>query len=266
MNAPSKEKMYTVFEEMFPVHFSRFFTTAEEIEFIDGLKTSTELFVFSGVLRDFLLQYNKEIPRDYDFVVSDLNHETLKIIKKYLIRQNQFNGFKCKINDKDVDIWPLQDTWALKKYKSLYSQDYLPNTSFFNITAAAYSLSNNKLIIHSSFKNFLEDKKHRKLDIVFEDNPYPALCVVKSLELMDKFSLCPSEKLLTYLIRYSKAFSEHDYVSIQMKHYESIKIPAIKDRLKELISKKNIERSKDTEATMLLFDEYESKQKYLQLI
>lgn len=223
MNTEASEKMYDVFEEMFPVHFSRFFVTDEEVNFINTLKNNTELFVFSGVLRDFLLQYNKETPRDFDFVVSEVNDSIKQVLSRYLIRKTQLGGYKCRINDKEIDIWTIQDTWAIKKYRPFYLQNYLPLTAFFNITAAVYNLTTCKLYIHDRFKDFLEDKKHRKLDIILEDNPFPALCVIKTIELMNKFNLTLSDELKEYLIRYHKVLNESDYLNIQLKHYNTIK-------------------------------------------
>jgi len=252
--------MYSIFEEMFPIHFSRLFSTDEENGFIESLKANTELYVFSGILRDFLLGYNKEIPRDFDFVVHELNKKTKRIISKYLVRQTQFGGYKCQINNKDIDIWAIQDTWAIKKYRPFYLQNYLPLTAFFNITAAVYCLNTNKLLIHDSFKVFLEDKKHRKLDIVLKDNPFPALCVIKTIELKEKFDLPLSDDLKNYLIRYNQILTESDYTDVQMKHYNMIRYDysTIQNRIDNLQNPHRfVDKLKSYDSQMLLFDKQE---------
>jgi hypothetical protein len=264
----SKEKMYGIFEEMFSFHFSKFFSTVEEIAFIESLKAITDLYVFSGILRDFLLGYNKEDPRDFDFVIGESNKETKKIIKKYLVRQTQFGGFKCRINNKDVDIWSVQDTWAIKKYRPFYIQNYLPLTAFFNITAAIYCLNTNKLYIHDSFKEFLEDIKHQKLDIVLEDNPFPALCIVKTFELMDKFDLPLSDRLKDYILRYNKILTEGDFHDVQMKHFGLIKYDysTIKERINNLYNRLRIvDKLKSYNNQMLLFDKHDITKSIVQM-
>jgi len=256
----ARDKMYSILEEMFPIYFSRFFITDEENDFIESLKANADLFVFSGILRDFLLQYNKEEPRDFDFVIGRSNKKTDRIISKYLVRKTQFGGFKCRINNKDVDIWAIQDTWAIKKYRPFYLQNYLPLTSFFNITAAVYSLNDNKLYIHDSFKEFLEDKSHRKLDIVLEDNPFPALCIIKTLELMDKFNIPLSDPLKDYLIHYNKILTELDYQNTQLKHYGNIKYDylTISERINSLYFRYRVaDKLKSYNNQMLLFEKQE---------
>jgi hypothetical protein len=256
----SSEKMYNVLEEMFSIHFSRYFCTDEEVDFIDCLKSNTELFVFSGVLRDFLLRYNEQKPRDFDFVIGKSNKKIEKLLNRYLVRRTQFGGYKCLINNKIIDIWALEDTWAIKKYRPFYLQNYLPLTAFFNITAAVYLLNENKLFIHDSLRRFLEDKNHRELDFVLEDNPYPALCVVKSLELMDKFKLPVADRLKNYLIHFNKVLNNVSYHEAQMKHFGIIKYDyyTINNTIINLYNRSRyVDKLKSTDSQMLLFDKNE---------
>ncbi len=222
------------------------FSNTEADNFIHFLKKEYDSYIFGGLIKDFVFG-NDGIHRDIDIVVNEVDEKFKNYIAKYKFFENQFGGFKIFIGNFEFDIWDFNKTWAVKKYPLLSFTtipEYLPYTSFFNITAVLFSLKDDKLIYNSEFTKFLEDKV---LSIVLEDNPFPELCIIKTYEYIKKYDLKLSKKLINYFIKnYSIKRDKLNY--IQKKHYSEIKFPQdeLDDFYYRLISKsrKNMISSK----------------------
>ena len=173
------------------------FTSKAEKLLIKNILSKSDACVFGEVIRDFLLSSNTDAHRDIDLVIDELDRPLEKHIQKYLIKRNRFGGYKLFINNKNYDLWSLNDTWAVKRYgKTRHSLKVLPATSFFNINAIIFSLRHGKFIMHKKFKQSIEN---RVLDIVYEPNPCPELCIVKTYQLVHDFQMCVSPKIVDYV-------------------------------------------------------------------
>lgn len=197
------------------------FKTAKEKKFISELMLNTEVLVFGGVVREYILNNLQPLKhRDIDFVVLDFNSQTKRVLEPLIVSINSFGGYKLLLNDKTIDLWKFEDTWAFTKMP-LFNNfiNYLPETSFFNLNAVALSMNNKELIFTDDFIKFLDDNI---LDITFKPNPLPALCVVKTFEYYKKYSVEISNNLIKYL----KLNCKHhicELEEVQIRHYGEIK-------------------------------------------
>ncbi|MHB8336110.1 MAG: hypothetical protein ACYDEE_01685 [Ignavibacteriaceae bacterium] len=202
--------------------WNKLFVTAKEKLFLSNILKLTDILVFGGVIREFVLNNLKQIDhRDVDLVVVNLNEEIETYLNPYLIRKNSFGGFKLKVNAKDIDLWKLGETWGIRNKAPLFTDatEFLPETSFFNLNAVAFSISNNKLHYSEGFENFVNT---RILDIEFTPNPLPSLCLLKTFEYTKKYKLDIAPKLVKYLVTNFNEKKTNEISNQQVKHYGNI--------------------------------------------
>ncbi len=205
-------------EKEFYNYITSLFTTREEKYFWNSVLDYSYAYVFGGVIKDYVLGIKKD-HRDIDIVVEKISEDLMNRIEKYLIKKNQFDGLKLKVGNKIIDLWQIDRTWAIRTNTSLNAANYvqhLPSTSFFNITAIIFSIKDRKFISDKKFNNFLRD---RTLTIVYEDNPFPGLCIIKTYEFYKTLNLKLSDPLKDYIIKYFENYA-HTFKDIQLKHYD----------------------------------------------
>ena len=208
----------------------------EVYAFILELNKLDNLYLFSGIIRNFFLGV-REV-RDVDIMI-DTTKDITSIVSKHKHRKNSYGGFKIFINKTVIDLWYLQDTWALHNSQKVIEfelEKYIPNTAFFNFSSIIFSFREDAFIYTKYFLRFLRDKK---IDYVFEPNANYALCVVNSFYYHDKLKLPLSEKLKDYLFKLNKKYSS-DYENVQLKHFGEI-----------LYSKKEIQKEIEEMTTQL---------------
>ncbi|WP_055437149.1 hypothetical protein [Lacinutrix algicola] len=213
-------------------HFLEEVIDTDVFNFIELLSQTTNVFLFSGIIRNYFLK-NSTI-RDVDIVIeSDEGIQSL--LEKYEYRINSFGGYKVMINRMEVDIWRMDKTWAINHHQTILNFDldkYLPNTAFFNFSAIIYSINKKEFIYTKHFLRFLRDKK---MDVVYIPNANYHLCVVNSFYYSDKYNLKFSKKL-SETIKKIHSRIDKDYSSVQKKHFGEIlyKNVEIDDRLQNL--------------------------------
>lgn len=172
---------------------------------------NAEVLIFSGVIRDFFLERENSF-RDLDVVLSEIDESTF--VEGVLIKRNQFGGVKMLIGDKKVDVWRLKDTWGLKQMGMFPFPISLLDTSFYNFSAIVYNYNEECFYFDKDFVEFLA---YRKLDIVFEENPLPELCIVNSLWYSQSLELELSTRLKKWMV--SHYMENYDYEPVQRKHF-----------------------------------------------
>jgi len=201
--------------------------------FINTLKDKTNVFIFSGIIRDYFL-YKKHTPfRDIDLIIED-DLVIEDIFHNLIFRKNSYGGYKIKFDNIEIDLWVIKKTWALNQGQLKFEFDYLntlPKTTFFNFSSIIYSLNAKRFIIGIDFLRFLRDKK---IELVLEDNPHPDLCIVNSFYYADKLNLAIGDKLKAYL-KSNYNDDRNCLESAQLKHFGKILYPA--NSLKERIEK-----------------------------
>lgn len=194
----------------------------EGYSFLKELSKFAEVYIFSGVVRNFFIKYNGQI-RDFDIVVKSENSILASYLSKLEYKKNSFGGYKLKIGSLNVDLWHVENTWAYKKDKvksDLFEFYSLPKTAFFNFSSVIFNW-NAKEFVYT--KNFIDFLKTKTIDLVLEENPMPHLCIVNTIYYHQKFNLSISENLKRYFINHFYDFKEIDFNDIQLKHFKEIK-------------------------------------------
>lgn len=201
-------------------------------EFIFDLSHRTNVYLFSGIIRNFYLNNKTNDFRDIDLVIED--EVPLEIFYPHLqLKRNSFGGYKIIIDAVVLDIWVIESTWALNQGQlklPLQLSYQIPNTTFFNFSSILYSINDNMFIIGKQFKRFLRDKK---IDIVLTENPYPELCIVNSFYYSDTLQLKLSSRIVGY-IKTNFEFYKSKLEPVQLKHFGEIKYPI--DTLEQRVS------------------------------
>lgn len=105
---------------------------------IDGLGS---LALIGGMLRDLALFGNAHFRSDLDFVI---NPYDLGEFERYMscigARINRFGGYALPSRRWQVDVWPLQKTWAHSAgHMTVRYFSDLRNATFFNCDAILYA-------------------------------------------------------------------------------------------------------------------------------
>ena len=210
------------------IEFREFFSKRGGIDFlIDDLSLNFDVYLFSGVIRDYFLNYPNKF-RDIDLVVKPISSLTLDekmgLFKSFNIFKNSFGGYKVEINGQHIDLWELNETWALKNRlmgnKLFLDASELLGTPFFNFSAIIFDFKLNQFSYSNDFLLFL---KKRELDLVLKINPLPQLCVINTIFYKLKFNLAISKNLKQYCIEYFGKYNKNDFENIQLKHFGEIK-------------------------------------------
>lgn len=222
--------------------------------------------VFGGVLRDLSILGPSELPRDVDVVVSGVSPSDLEEAFKDIVQEkNRFGGLRLRAGGWLIDIWSLHDTWAFREgYIAEVSFDSLVKTTFLNVEAAAIDVfappgKRREIYTHG----FAEAIDSGVVDINFEPNPYPALCLIRSIFTAIRLRFRLSFNLAKYISRFSQDLPIEQLMRIQETHYGVVRIQ--QERMREYLQSIDTQlRSKDvgpielpsTRAEQLLLSQY----------
>jgi hypothetical protein len=186
-------------------------------------QSSSSLFFFGGLPRDLIAYNRPRQPRDVDLVMEADEVETvLEKFEPSLIRRNRFGGLRLDIHGWAIDVWPASRTWAFQAgiVGGREVQD-LPRTTFFNVEAIVVELAprrtSRKRRVYEH--GFFDALARRELDINLEDNPYPALCIVRAMVLSRRLRFSLSPKLVGYIVYYSSQYGVDQLLETQRSHY-----------------------------------------------
>jgi len=177
--------------------------------------------VFGGLLRDVLITGVRSNPRDIDIVVrSGSTHELELILRQYIQRRNRFGGLHLQLNNWNMDVWPLDQTWAFASGTGMAATpENLPKTTFLNVEAIAISLTSNGDLGRIFEHGFFEALQTRVVDINYECNPYPALSAVRALATALKLRYAISPRLSRYIIETHDSCGSEAMAKAQESHY-----------------------------------------------
>jgi len=186
----------------------------EIITMLDKLSSVTEVLIFSGVIRNFIL--DKRGSRDLDIVLTD-KVAIEEFFDPSLLRRNSFGGYKIHYNGLTIDLWYLEETWDLKDKMVLPFDlmSYIPSTAFFNFSSVVYNYTSKKFIASKDFLKFIKTKE---MDIVNERNINKHLCIVNTFYYRDTYSLKVSTRLAKYVKKYFAVLPDK-YDAVQIKHW-----------------------------------------------
>lgn len=188
---------------------------------IQKINVETEIYVFSGIIRDFLTGDYSGI-RDIDFVLTEdkyFRDLICKLERKNIInvKFNQFGGIKIIFKQIHIDIWCIQNTWGIRNEEKDATVDALIDSAFFNFQAIVYSLRKHKFIYHADFCRFLQTKI---MDVVYWKNPNIELCIVNVCHYWTLYGYYISKNLVCWIkLHYTKNM---DFIHVQQKHFGKV--------------------------------------------
>jgi len=183
---------------------------------------------FGGTLRSLLLSrfLHQQMgrPRDIDIVVSGTNIDNLRdTFHQFITRETRFGGLQLARQNWQFDLWPLQKTWAFAQDPhNEHDFEALPFTTFFNLEAIAVDVWPKRGYsrkIYSGDDQFFNGILSRVLEINREENPFPALCVIRALVFVSSTGFSIGPRLSRYLVKYGLQLSDEEILAVQIKHY-----------------------------------------------
>ncbi len=223
---PTDIELRSSFDKLLRTRLSRFLT--HPAAWKEDLRVIVEAFrehkweavVFGGILRDIALYGPSERPRDVDIVANCSSSELASWLSSFPVKRTRFGGFRVRVHKWDFDIWALQDTWAFTTTHMEPTFANLPKTTFFNIEGIAAQLNTTagqKRALYSF--GFAEAIASKVLDINFEPNPFPQLCVIRGLLTATRHNLLLSPKLARYITRHADRSEIAEIMHVQVGHY-----------------------------------------------
>jgi len=202
-------------------HFPHLYSVLEDIR-----NSNYPAFLCGGAVRNFLLS-NNSIPRDLDIILGDVSRERLEtLFPGHVKGETSLGGIKLQVKNWLIDMWPIQDTWAFKggRVAGKEFSDY-PKITFLDIDAIAiqlFSKKRQKRIIYSN--GFFEAIANRTIELNFDENPAPAGCIVRALQIARKFNFAIGPKLAHYMISYIKQIEIEELAGMYRRRYTSARI------------------------------------------
>ncbi len=185
-------------------------------------------YIFGGVARDLLSNGLKAQVRDVDVVIGGVSTcDMRKTMKRHFIRDTRFGGLHMEHQGWLFDMWTLNDTWAFRESHVRHA-DFadLPQTTFLNVEAIAVELGGKKrkrtIYSHGFFEAFL----NQTVEINLEANPYPALCIVRSLLTTSRLNFTMGPLLTRYILHHRRNIEIEELLSVQRNHYGRVVMDA----------------------------------------
>jgi hypothetical protein len=177
--------------------------------------------LFGGAVRDLALGIPR--PRDVDIVVRGAELDMIRsaLSRAGRLRSTRFGGLHWERHGWMFDIWRLEDTWAIRQFHwAPVDFSLLPRTTFFNIEAIAIDLTSSKGQKRSVYESgFFDAMSTRTLDINLEANPFPALCVIRTLVMSLRLEFFVSRRLAEYIVKHGRSEGIHAVIAAQRSHY-----------------------------------------------
>ena len=159
-----------------------------------------ETVIFGGMLRDFALGRARDFSSDIDLVSVSSSEEIARAIAKYSPTRNKFGGFRF-VKDRQVfDIWAFEDTWAFRQgLVDGHELRDLLKTTFFNVDAFAYSLTNGDCYYS---EDWISSIRSRVLDINLAENPSPERMTRRAIRFGCELNFAVGSELAAFLLRH----------------------------------------------------------------
>lgn len=158
-----------------------------------------ETVIFGGMLRDFALGRARVFSSDIDLVSLAGRDEIAKAVACFSPTTNKFGGFRFSKDRQVFDIWAFEDTWAFRQ-RLVDGQELsdLLKTTFFNVDASAYSLTNGRYIYSPVWE---EGIKSRILEINLAENPSPDRMYFRAIKLACEKDFSVGPELTKFLLK-----------------------------------------------------------------
>jgi len=155
------------------------------------LQKGWEAYLVGGALRDLALG---QAPRDIDIVIcnrtySEIFTELADFDDLERVGSTQLGGFRLKSSANIVfDVWPLNQTLGFKEQGLEPRIENFPHVPFLNLDAIVLQLSLGKGRVRRVYeRGFFAGINNRLLEVNYEKNPFPALCLARAIIIAVKF-------------------------------------------------------------------------------
>ncbi len=183
-----------------------------------------EAHVFGGFPRDLMVAGIDAAPRDVDIVLAqDRIIEVKSELAEYVERVTRFGGLHLSLYGWDVDVWSLEQTWAFRKddqFDDTFAD--LPKTTFLDVDAVAVPISESSSHVHEH--GFFDAICARTVGLNYRPNPYPALCVVRALDIARRLDFSLNAELVSYILETVQEQSTSALVEAQESHFGTIRL------------------------------------------
>ncbi len=191
-------------------------------------------YIVGGAIRDLLLNPTGSWPRDVDVIVDGCSPDELReVFRDIVVRPNSFGGLHLRKTveidrvtttkyDLLFDLWRLEDTWAIKTGKLPATIASFLTTPFLNIDSVAAAVVDRSVTqIHENA--FFQAIEKSTLEINNEHNPFPVMCIVRSLLLAAKLDFCIGPHLATFIQTSTRSIPTSHLIEAQVSHYGRIR-------------------------------------------
>jgi hypothetical protein len=146
---------------------------------------------------------------------------------RHIVRETRFGGLSINCHAWQFDVWPLDRTWTFVQNHDLNPAfSALPRTTFLNLEAVAVDVWPSRIgrrTIFSGDDQFFRGIVERTLEVNNEENPFPALCVVRSLVMAASIDFAIGPRLAAYIADHGSHMSLDELREVQQKHYGVIR-------------------------------------------
>lgn len=187
------------------------------LRLIEAVASQTDVYIFSGVIRNYLLGFTEN--RDVDVVIVNIQRLSLpqEILDGCIIRKNSFGGIKLTVDNLTIDAWGIESTWGLLQKNMRFTPNSLIKTAFFNFSAIAYDYNKKLFYYGDEVCRFL---RTRAIDVVFPENPNKTLCVLNTIYYAKKYKFPLAYSLCKWIFKnYS---DDMPFEEVQKSHFNNI--------------------------------------------
>lgn len=203
------------------------------VQEVIGIVTAAgwDAYIVGGTIRDLVLGPRivgsaAHGARDIDIVLVGVEFVEMKKEFDHLyVRDTRFGGLHL-IDRKpegwgvQFDIWALEQTWAFNIKPVPVNISSFPQTPFLNLDSIAVEVSGRRGMPRQIFEDgFIDGINTRTIEINFEPNPYPDICLVRALIMAAKLQYAIGPKLLDFVLRRARATSINQLMAAQRSHY-----------------------------------------------
>jgi hypothetical protein len=204
------------------------------------LREYGRLVLIGGMLRDIALFGNAGFKSDLDFVIDPENLLSFeKCMRTVGAKINRFGGYSLPSKKWQIDIWPLQHTWANREgYVHVRTVDDLREVTFFNCDAIIYDLVDKRL---SAKSDYFHDLNNKILEINLRPNPNPMGNAVRAIRyaLVKGFRWGP--KLSLFMAEAIDEFGwntlrEYEMRSFRTNYFDTLRLQELHRHLTKRLS------------------------------
>ena len=205
------------------------------------LRTYGRVVLIGGMLRDLALFGNAGFRSDLDFVMVPYDLKAFENHMKAIgARTNRFGGYALPSKKWQIDVWPLERTWAhVAGHTRVRTVGDLLKATFFRCDAILYDLDYRKL---RTFPGYFSDLNDKVLEINLRPNPNPKGNAVRAFRyaLMKGFRWGPVLSDFVDEVLASEKWDtlrEAEKRSFGSRYLDSIRIDELKRALRSHVSK-----------------------------